>query len=150
MGATSISRAKPADVADLAPLFDAYRQFYGRPTDLRLATDFLRERITLRESVVLLARAASGEACGFAQLYPMFSSVRAARGYLLNDLFVPPRWRRNGVGRLLLEAAVQLARAEGVSRLKLSTAISNAPAQRLYESLGWRRDTEFYEYNLDV
>jgi ribosomal protein S18 acetylase RimI-like enzyme len=146
----SVHRATTADVHDVAPLFDAYRVFYGRTPDLQLAADFLDERLRCGESVVLVARDAAGAACGFVQLFPSFSSVRAMRSFVLNDLFVAPQARRKGVGRLLLEAAARHARQEQVSRLKLSTAISNTAAQRLYESLGWVRDTEFYEYNLSV
>jgi putative acetyltransferase len=146
----SVWRATLADLCAVAPLFDAYRQYYGRAPDPKLATDFIRERLQRRESVVLLARDAAGLACGFTQLYPLFSSVRATRSYVLNDLFVDPGARRRGVGRLLLEAAARHAREEQVPRLKLSTAVDNLPAQRLYESLGWVRDTEFHEYNLNV
>ncbi len=146
----SVWRATPADADDVAPLFDAYRQFYRREADLALARSFLRDRLSRRESVILVARDAAGAACGFVQLYPGFSSVRAARQYLLNDLFVAPAGRRRGVGRLLLEHAVRMASEEGMSRLRLSTAVDNLPAQRLYEGLGWVRDTGFYDYRIDT
>jgi GNAT superfamily N-acetyltransferase len=99
---------------------------------------------------VLVARSESGEASGFVQLFPSFSSVRAAPIYILNDLFVLPSARRAGIGARLLNAAAEHARASGAVRLKLSTAISNTPAQRLYEALGWKRDEEFYEYGLSL
>jgi putative acetyltransferase len=146
----SVWRATVDDVADAAPLFDAYRQFYGRRSELALAEGFLRERLSREESTVLLARDASGTACGFAQLYPVFSSVRASRQLVLNDLFVQRTSRRAGVGHALLDAAARFARSRGVARMKLSTAIDNVAAQRLYDSLGWVRDTGFYEYNLDL
>jgi putative acetyltransferase len=146
----SVWRARLPDVADVAPLFDEYRQFYGRSSDPALATDFLQQRLQRGESIVLIARDAGGVACGFAQLYPSFSSVRATRTLILNDLFVTPATRRGGAGRALLETAADVARGRGVTRLRLSTAIDNLPAQRLYESLGWMRDTGYFEYNLDV
>ena len=146
----SVWRARSPDIAAVAPLFDAYRQFYGRKPDAQLAERFLHERLTQGESVVLLARDAAGNAAGFVQLYPLFSSVRAARGYLLNDLYVIATQRRRGVGRLLLEAAAEFARASGAARLKLFTAKTNASAQRLYESLGWVRDDDYLEYNRDI
>ena len=63
-------------------------------------------------------------------------------------MFVDPAARQQGVGRRLMEAAADEARRRGAVSLVLSTAKTNHPAQRLYESLGWVRDTEFYEYNL--
>jgi ribosomal protein S18 acetylase RimI-like enzyme len=139
--------AAAADVDRVAPLFDAYRQFYGLAPDLELARWFLSERLSRGESVVLLAEDA-GRALGFVQMYPTFSSLRAARTFVLYDLFVDPAARQHGVGRQLMIAAAAEARSRGAVTLVLSTARGNAPAQRLYESLGWVRDEEFYEYNL--
>jgi len=81
-------------------------------------------------------------------MYPLFSSVRTVRTCLLNDLFVAPSARRHGVAAALLKAAAKEARSLGAASLSLSTALDNAPAQALYESLGWRRDQEFCEYGL--
>ena len=148
--AASVRQATLRDVDDLVPLFDEYRQFYDRSSDLSLARDFLSARIARDESVVLVARGDAGDALGFVQLFPSFSSVRAAPIYILNDLFVSPSARRLGIGILLLNAAVEVARASGAVRLKLSTAITNAPAQRLYERLGRKRDEDFYEYGLSL
>lgn len=145
--AHSIRTATVHDLAALAPLFDAYRQFYGQDTDLQRARAFLAERFAHHESLILLAEH-DGEATGFTQLYPLFSSVRTARVYLLNDLFVASSARRHGVARALLTAAAEHARALGAAGLSLSTALDNAPAQALYESLGWVRDRQFCEYSL--
>lgn len=144
----TVRQATIHDLDQLAPLFDGYRQFYGQPADPALARRFLRERLQHHESVLLLALDGDGEGVGFVQLYPLFSSVRAARFYLLNDLFVAPDARRSGVGAALMREAADLARALGAVGMSLSTAHANEPAQRLYASLGWKRDTEFREYTL--
>jgi ribosomal protein S18 acetylase RimI-like enzyme len=144
---------RPATVHDLdtvAALFDAYRQFYRQPPDRQRARDFLAERFRHHESVIFLAFDENGVAVGFTQLYPLFSSVSANRKYLLNDLYVVPAARRSGAARELLTAAAQFARANGAASMSLSTALDNQPAQDLYESLGWKRDTEFCEYNLTL
>lgn len=144
----TIRHATIHDLDAIAPLFDAYRSFYGQPSDPALARAFLAERFRHHESIVLLAIDDGGAAVGFTQLYPLFSSVSCTRKYLLNDLFVVPASRRSGAGRRLIEAASAFARAQGAASLSLSTGVSNATAQRLYESLGWTRDESFYEYNL--
>ena len=143
----TVRQATIHDLDLIAPLFDGYRQFYGQPADLGLAQRFLRDRFQQRESVVLLAVDEEGEGVGFVQLYPLFSSVRAARSYLLNDLFVAPTARRRGVAAALMHEAVDFARAVGAVAMSLSTAHTNESAQRLYESLGWKRDEEFREYS---
>jgi ribosomal protein S18 acetylase RimI-like enzyme len=141
--------AAVADVERVAPLFDAYRQFYGLAPEPELARWFLRERLSRGESVVLLAED-GGSALGFVQMYPTFSSLRAARTFVLYDLFVDPAARQHGIGRQLMQAAADEARARGAVSLVLSTARTNSAAQRLYESLGWVRDEEFYEYSLTL
>jgi GNAT superfamily N-acetyltransferase len=131
-------------------LFDAYRQFYRKPSDLNLARQFLFERFHHNQSIVFLALRPDGSAVGFTQLYPSFSSASAARIFILNDLFVQPEARRAGVGSALLAAAASLGRALGAVRLTLSTEVMNAAAQALYETEGWTRQTDFYVYNLSL
>ena len=144
---------RPAELADLdllVPLFDGYRQFYRQATDPTRARNFLSERLSRHESEILLALDESGNGLGFTQLYPLFSSVRAVRTWLLNDLFVVAHARRQGVAAGLLRAAAEHAHALGAASLSLSTALDNAPAQALYESLGWQRDRQFCEYSLTL
>lgn len=147
---TAVRQATVHDVEALAPLFDSYRQFYGQEPDMARAKSFLAERFRHHESVAFIACSEAGEAVGFVQLYPSFSSTRTARTYILNDLFVSSAGRRAGVARQLLLEAARFARAAGAIRLTLSTAHSNEPAQKLYESLGWKLDQEFRSYALTV
>src|SRR5262245_1579406 len=146
----SVCRATLDDLDRLVPLFDGYRQFYDKPSDMVVARQFLADRMSRGESVVLVAEDRDGTAIGFVQLFPTFSSILAAPSYLLSDLFVAPAARRRGVGTLLLRAAAETGRAAGAVRLELSTAITNVSAQRLYEALGWKRDDEFYLYGLSL
>ncbi|HEV7990631.1 MAG TPA: hypothetical protein VGP25_02350 [Gemmatimonadaceae bacterium] len=101
------------DVARIAPLFDAYRQFYGAAPNLAEAVGFLTARQTRGESVLLLAQTREIDAgdrdgtvdrgdaiIGFAQLYPSFSSVSLGAVSILNDLYVAPAWRRCGAPAL--------------------------------------------------
>ena len=144
-----ILRATLADVNALVPLFDAYRQFYNQKCDVRGAKSFLRQRLRRRESVIFLA--VNGRTLiGFTQLYPSFDSVTMQRLWILNDLFVVPEARRQGVAKFLMERARQLAVATKAKGLILETAVNNRPAQRLYEQLGWKRDAAFHRYYLDV
>jgi L-amino acid N-acyltransferase YncA len=98
----TVRQATIFDLDLIAPLFDAYRQFYRKPSDLGLARRFLLERFQHNQSIVLLALQRDGSAIGFTQLFPSFSSVSAARIFILNDLYVRPEGRRKRVGSLLL------------------------------------------------
>ncbi len=146
----TITQASLDDLDALAPLFDGYRVFYKRASDPAAAREFLRERLALRESVIFIARGGSGEAAGFTQLYPCFSSVSARRLWILNDLFVSESARGRGVARALMAAARKHALQTGAIRLVLQTARDNARAQALYESLGYVRSDGMYEYSLEL
>lgn len=143
----SVRDMQTSDLDQVASLFDLYRQFYKQQPDLNLARNFIQARYTHNESVVLVAENSSLELVGFCQLYPSFCSVEAKAIYTLSDLFVLPTARKQGVGRLLLEAAEAKAKGEGKSRMDLTTATDNKTAQSLYESLGWIRDKVFLTYN---
>ena len=144
----TVRRAGVNDLDALATLFDAYRQFYAQPADLARARAFLTMRIAGDESVLLLAEHAS-TAVGFVQLYPLFSSVRTGRIWILNDLFVAPTARRLGVARELLRAACAHGRATGALGLQLETTRDNPNAQALYRSEGWQDgDTLWFHRDL--
>ncbi len=149
--AESSVRVRPATLADLdavAPLFDAYRQFYEQAPDLAAARRFLEDRLSRGESRIWLAEE-GGAALGFVQLYPLFSSVSLGPIYVLNDLFVSRKLRGRGIASRLLEAARDHGRATGAHYLELSTAVDNL-ARRLYESHDWKLDREFLHYDLSL
>ncbi len=146
----TVRQATILDMDLLAPLFDAYRQFYRKPSDLSLARRFFLDRLQYNQSIVFLAVRQDGSAVGFTQLFPSFSSASAARIFILNDLFVRPEARRMGVGSLLLSAAAGFGRSAGAVRLTLSTEVTNAAARALYETEGWTRQADFYVYNLSL
>jgi len=143
-----LRHATIADLGLLVPLFDAYRQFYGATADPDMARRFLSERFEHNESVILLALDHRGSGVGFTQLFRSFSSLSCATIFILNDLFVTPEARRQGIGSSLLHAAQEFASAAGAVRLTLSTQVTNSSAQALYEAEGWSRQSDFYVYNL--
>jgi ribosomal protein S18 acetylase RimI-like enzyme len=147
-GSVSVRPAAIGDLGAAAPLFDAYRQFYEQPSDIAASRRFLEARLVARESSVWLAEE-KGQAVGFMQLYPLFSSVSLGPIFVLNDLFVHPTARRRRVASRLLAAARAHGQASEAHYLELSTAVDN-PAQRLYESHGWKLDREFLHYELPL
>lgn len=144
-----IMHATTDDVDAVAEMFDLYRQFYDQEPDLKKCRNFIYKRITRSESIVLLAvDPDNGSALGFTQLYPTYCSVAAARIFVLYDLFVRIEARNRGIGRALMKRAEEHARAAGVSRIQLETHHTNKHAQHLYESLGYKKDEEFFSYAL--
>src|SRR5262249_40869168 len=113
-----VRQATIFDLPVLAPLFDGYRVFYERASDVAGPHAFLLDRFKHAESVIFLAQLGA-EPVGFVQLYPSFSSASMARIFILNDLFVREDSRGNGVGKELIEAAADFARAAGAVRMTL-------------------------------
>lgn len=137
------------DLSRLAPLFDAYRVFYGRTSNTYAAQLYLNERMRRNESKIFIAEdLESHQMIGFTQLYPGFSSLRLGRLWNLEDLFVRGDMRRCGVASALMERAETFVRESHAVGLALSTAHTNANANALYTKRGWKRDEAFAYYFL--
>ena len=143
-----VRRADTNDLDPLTPLFEAYRRFYRQPEDLAGSRAFLQDRLARGDSVIFLAEEENGPTLGFTQLYPLFSSTVCRRLWLLNDLYTTELARCRGIGGALMEAARKHAIETGAAGIELSTAHTNLPAQRLYESLGYAMDQTYRVYTL--
>ncbi len=137
-----IIQCRESEMDAVAPLFDAYRQFYKQKSDIAGAKDFLQTRCARRESVVFAAME-NGNALGFVQLYPLFSSVSMERLWLLNDLYVTASARKKGVGEALIKKAQELATISDAKGLSLETGQDNRIAQALYVKAGFVKDDNF-------
>ena len=146
MSELAVRQAVMADLDGLATLFDQYRQFQGKSSDLGAARLFLRERLDHGESVVFICHDNSTPV-GFAQLFPSFSSVSLSRVFVLNDLFVHEPGRRKGAASMLLTAVESYAWSLASVRVSLNVARQNVSAQRLYDERGWKQDDQFFMYH---
>jgi len=134
-------------MGDVVPLFNAYREFYGQSSDLQQAEQFIQERVMGAESIIFLAYLEE-EPVGFAQLFPVFSSVAMKRAFLLNDLFVANQARKQGVAQALMEQCYIYCQQEDARYMMLETARDNVQAQKLYEKMGMTIDETVYYYSI--
>ena len=146
----SIRLASLQDLNQISSLFDAYRVFYEKESDLEGAQSFLKDRLENNESVVYLAIDDANNAVGFIQLYPLFSSTRMARLWLLNDLFVDPNARRQGIAKQLLEKAKQHCRESEACGFFLETGVDNVEGNALYPAAGMTLNDDHNFYYWDV
>ena len=133
------------DVIHIAPLFDAYRMFYGQESNVGAATDFINERLRNKESIIFTAKV-NNQFVGFTQLYPTFSSVAMKRAFILNDLFVEKGFRKNGVAKALMDTAFEFAANQDARFIALETGANNSKAQALYEKMGMRIENDVKHY----
>jgi ribosomal protein S18 acetylase RimI-like enzyme len=146
----TIQRATLQNAKEIGELFNNYRVFYQQDSDVKASTAFIAERLSNGESIIFYASNEQGEILGFTQLYPTFSSISAKKSLVLNDLFVAANARRLGVARKLMDASKDFALNAEINGLSLETALDNVNAQALYESLGYQKETGFYNYYLDL
>lgn len=124
------------DLPQLAQLFDLYRIFYRKTSDIESAKKFLAERISNKESIIYVAEEEK-DLLGFTQLYPQFTSTQMKRCWLLNDLFVLTQHRERGIAKQLIEMAKTLALKTNAAGLLLETEKTNQVGNKLYTSTGF-------------
>ncbi|MBY0148780.1 GNAT family N-acetyltransferase [Neobacillus niacini] len=142
----SIKKAEIDDLDSLAELFDSYRVFYKQESNLEGARAFLKERFLNEDSVVFIAYDDESKPAGFVQLYPTFSSVSMKKSWILNDLYVNASVRKKGFGEKLIQKAMGLAEETGAKGLSLETGQDNVTAQRLYEKIGFKKESNYFYY----
>lgn len=136
------------DLPQLTELFDQCRVFYHKDSDIPAAENFLKERIENKDSEIFVVEN-EGKLVGFVQLYPLFSSTRMKRYWLLNDLFVNGNYRGKGFSKQLIDEAKELAKSTNSAGILLETGKSNDIGNQLYPACGFELydDVNFYEWS---
>jgi len=145
----TIREAKSTDLEQLSALFDGYRVFYRKDSDIDGAKAFLTERLENKDSEIFVCETAEHKLAGFVQLYPLFSSTRMKKAWLLNDLFVNPEYRGKGISVMLIERAKELVADSGAFGMFLETEKSNQIGNNLYPRTGFELNegSNYYEWN---
>ena len=145
-----IRRATPADLPEIGRLgallvkehydFDPRRFLAATPGTPAGYAAFLSAQLEAPDKAVLVADD-NDDVIGYAYAAVEGYDYMALRGPagVLHDIIVNPERRGQGVGRLLLNAALEFFRSRGVPRVVLATAERNEAAQRLFASMGFRR-----------
>ena len=142
-----VREAKLSDLKNLSVLFNSYRMFYGKKFDLKVAEEFLRSRIKKKDSKIFVCDF-NNELSGFVQLYPLFSSTRVSKYWLLNDLYVDINKWGKGYSKLLIERSKELVIESKACGMMLETEKSNDIGNKLYPSTGFKKNelSNFYEW----
>ena len=133
-----IWRAEPAETATVARLIAEFGAWWGNagPGEDEIRASV--ERIMAGgDGEYLLGAPGDGPAAGVCQLRFRWSVWKSAEDCWLEDLYVREEARRTGLGRALVDAAVERARERGCKRVELDVNEDNAPARALYEACGF-------------
>ena len=127
--------ASAADAAEVARLLHDFNTEYDEPVpDVPVLSERVREHLENGESTFLLAGAGPD---GLAELRFRPSLMTGALDAYLEELYVAPAKRGEGLGRALLEAAMETARERGATHIDLGTSEDDTAARGLYESAGF-------------
>jgi ribosomal protein S18 acetylase RimI-like enzyme len=132
----------PADAVLLGRMLHAFNAEYGdhEPSAETIAA-LARPQLESGEvAVVFTEEEVAGEPAGFAQLRFHRSLYSAGPDATLEELWVRAQARGAGLGRELLEAAMDLARRAGADRIELNTSTDDTAARALYSSAGFCND----------
>jgi ribosomal protein S18 acetylase RimI-like enzyme len=130
-----VRRAEAADAEGVAKLLHDFNSQFDEPTPgPRALAERVRHLLAGGETAVLLGGAGPH---GVAVLRFRPAIWSEALECYLAELYVVPDRRGQGLGRALMEAAMELARAEGADHMDLGTGEDDVVARALYESLGF-------------
>ncbi len=144
-----VESATEPDVLALAELFDRYRVFYGRASELEAAVGFVRHQVHEGPTRFFLAKL-DGTQIGFVHVLPSFDTLAMRTAWILEDLYVDEAFRGRGAAAALLAHVESFASATGATRISLTTAHTNLPTQRRYVAHGYRLDETFRAYHRTV
>jgi GNAT superfamily N-acetyltransferase len=145
MNKPTIRQATIQDLQRLVPIFDSYREYFGQKKDPEMVGQFLFDRFEHLESIIFIAEQ-QDEVIGFAQLYPVFSSLSLQRVWLLNDFFIAEEYRGSGVGSQLFTNVKEFTLLTKSKGIELSVEHTNKKAWSFWEKQGFKLDEEFRYY----
>jgi len=134
-GAPTIRRAMDADADAVARLLDAFNREFDEPSP---GTQVLAERVrTLLAQEQMVALLVGPGPNGVAVLRFRPALWTPGLDCYLEELYVEPQNRGQGLGRALMGAAIERARRAGADEIHLGTSEADVAARALYESLGF-------------
>jgi GNAT superfamily N-acetyltransferase len=150
MSRVEVRPVRRQELEELLPLIAGYQEFYGAKPDAERNRRFFSRFLHPSEEGLLLGAWANGGLVGFATLYWFHSSTKATDTVLLNDLFVRDDVRGGGIGRALIQAALEETHRRGAGHLEWFTGPDNLAAQRLYDSVAGARRSTWYAYEIEA
>jgi GNAT superfamily N-acetyltransferase len=133
----AIRPAEPADVADIVGLIHGLAEFEKLTHLVQVTPESLRPHLFGDKPVAeAIVAERAGRVVAFALFFTNFSTFLAKPGLYLEDLFVEPGQRGQGIGQALLEHLARLAASRGYGRFEWSVLDWNQGAIRFYERMG--------------
>ncbi len=145
----TVREAKSADVPAIALLISEFAEFERLAQWCEVTETDLREAIFGKQNFVQALVAMDGNRyVGYALFFPVFKSFRGERSIFLEDLYITPDLRGNGLGFVMLREVAKYAKAQGSTRLDWQALKWNEAAINFYKNLGAETDDENLDFRL--
>ena len=145
----TVREAKSADVPAIALLIREFAEFEKLTEWCEVTETDLHEAIFGQQNFVqALVAMADNRYVGYALYFPVFKSFRGERSIFLEDLYVTPDLRGNGLGFVMLREVAVYAKKQGFARLDWQALKWNEAAINFYKNLGAETDDENFDFRL--
>jgi GNAT superfamily N-acetyltransferase len=146
-----IDFARPEDTALVLEFILEIAEYEHLTHEVMTNVEELRENLfgEKANAEVLLARI-RGEAAGYAVIFHTFSTFLGRKGLWLEDIFVKPQWRTQGIGKALFMRCAEIARERQCGRMEWAVLNWNKPSIDFYRHLGAKPLEEWTTYRLDA
>lgn len=145
-----VQRLNESYIDQFVTVVDEYREFCGFSSSPVETKEFFLKLLKNNGATTLIAVSAGDEVMGFINLYPSNSTLSLKKIWILNDLGVSSRFRRQGVAQELIKEAIEFVRQSGAIRIELKTEKTNINAQKLYKEIGFEIDQDNLYYRVTM
>jgi GNAT superfamily N-acetyltransferase len=143
-----IEPATERDVPLLLGMIKGLAEYERLAHAVKVTEPTLRDSMFLKRAAEAVIGYVDDQPAGFALYFQTFSTFLGLPGMYLEDIFVEPKWRRQGLGKALLVHLARLAVERGYGRVEWSVLRWNASAISFYQKLGARPMDEWDVYRL--
>lgn len=150
MSAFSIRRAQAGDEDIIYTLLRDFAEYESRLSEYHLTPELVQRDMLGDNPVLSVALAFCGaEPAGIANWYWTYSSFSAKRGLFIEDIYVQPKFRKQGLGRDFFSFLSAEALSEGAARLDWMVLDWNEKAIEFYKRMGGRKVAEWITFRLE-
>lgn len=145
----TVRKGKESDIAALMILIHELAEFEKAPEKVANTKDQLLADWREHQAFDFLVAEMDDQVVGISLYYPRYSTWNG-RCFYLEDLYVKPEMRGNGIGLALLKATAEEARQAGAGRLDWQVLDWNVDAVRFYERIGAHIEKEWWNCKWDL
>lgn len=132
----TIKKATKNDIAIIYDLINGLALYEKRPQDMTGSKEMLEHWLFEKKIATAVIAEFDGKTVGYAIYYPVFGSFSAKANIHLEDLFIIPEFRHQGLGKKFFFELSKMIKNEGYSKMEWSCLDWNTPSIEFYKKIG--------------